>query len=264
MTNPDRDSIFTPAFLARLAAEPGSSSPDATAEADWAGPWIVVPHGEKWAVTAEGEDQPALVTIAYDTALLAAVALPATGRSRLRPLRRASQSSGKEARCWATCATSCPISPMRCTLWNACAARRSTSHALSRCAAAPHSSVPVASCGPGIRRRRRSAEGFQETSDARRSHASPPDPGSCTAAHGRRLRGPGRLKDLGGPTAQQPALSPTRLARPEGRGRAPRAWLPGGARIPHRPGAWSRSGGAPRRPPARRARRRASPPATGP
>jgi hypothetical protein len=83
MTSPDRDSIFTPSFLTRLLAEPGSSSPDATTEADWAGPWTVVQYGEKWAVIAEGEDQPSVVAVTYDTALLAAALLPGTGRGRL-------------------------------------------------------------------------------------------------------------------------------------------------------------------------------------
>ena len=83
MTDLPRGSVFTAAFLDRLQAEPGDASPDATAEADWAGPWVVQPQGEKWAVTTESEEGPYVVAASYDTALLAAALLPGTGRTRL-------------------------------------------------------------------------------------------------------------------------------------------------------------------------------------
>lgn len=68
--------VFLPGFLDRLAAR---DQPPAT-EADSAGPWRVEPVPDGWAVVAEGGGEPEARVIERETALLAAAALPASGR----------------------------------------------------------------------------------------------------------------------------------------------------------------------------------------
>ena len=73
--------IFAASFLARLtSAEPPEETAEAVSEAEFAGPWIIQPHDNGWAVLAEGEP-PALIVESADVARLAAAALPGLGRT---------------------------------------------------------------------------------------------------------------------------------------------------------------------------------------
>ncbi|HZF07517.1 MAG TPA: hypothetical protein VFE33_01885, partial [Thermoanaerobaculia bacterium] len=77
---------FTPEFLARLDQQ---DEPLTAAQADVAGPWIVVPiPSPGWAVLRRGEslaagDVPRAVFVHRERALLAAAVLPGTGFDRL-------------------------------------------------------------------------------------------------------------------------------------------------------------------------------------
>ena len=77
---------FTPEFLARLDQQ---DEPLTAAQADVAGPWIVVPiPSPGWAVLRRGEslaagDVPRAVFVHRERALLAAAVLPGTGFNRL-------------------------------------------------------------------------------------------------------------------------------------------------------------------------------------
>src|SRR5882724_8570277 len=85
-STPRPSNAFTPEFLARLDQQ---DEPLTAAQADVAGPWIVVPiPSPGWAVLRRGEslaagDVPRAVFAHRERALLAAAVLPGTGFDRL-------------------------------------------------------------------------------------------------------------------------------------------------------------------------------------
>ncbi|HZF07903.1 MAG TPA: hypothetical protein VFE33_03845 [Thermoanaerobaculia bacterium] len=85
-STPRPSNAFTPEFLARLDQQ---DEPLTAAQADVAGPWIVVPiPSPGWAVLRRGEslaagDIPRAVFVHRERALLAAAVLPGTGFDRL-------------------------------------------------------------------------------------------------------------------------------------------------------------------------------------
>ena len=85
-STPRPSNAFTPEFLARLDQQ---DEPLTAAQADVAGPWIVVPiPSPGWAVLRRGEslaagDVPRAVFVHRERALLAAAVLPGTGFDRL-------------------------------------------------------------------------------------------------------------------------------------------------------------------------------------
>ncbi|HZF13345.1 MAG TPA: hypothetical protein VFE33_31525 [Thermoanaerobaculia bacterium] len=85
-STPRPSNAFTPEFLARLDQH---DEPLTAAQADVAGPWIVVPvPSPGWAVLRQGEslaagDVPRAVFLHRERALLAAAVLPGTGFDRL-------------------------------------------------------------------------------------------------------------------------------------------------------------------------------------
>lgn len=91
MPDHPKPNVFAPEFLDRVGKR--ESQPVTTAEAAWAGPWRVEPHGEEFAVLRESGGEPEAVTEVRETALLLAAIFPVVGRDPLYRLER-----GEEAR----------------------------------------------------------------------------------------------------------------------------------------------------------------------
>jgi hypothetical protein len=96
-STPRPSNAFTPEFLSRLTQR---DEPLTAAQADAAGPWIVVEiPSPGWAVLRRGEslaagDRPTAVFRHRERALLAAAVLPGTGSDRLFRLRRELEPEG--------------------------------------------------------------------------------------------------------------------------------------------------------------------------